>query len=54
MVDMNDDVCGIETQDDWVELSYEMWNIRSVNRSYVNNFTEILVKISINFNIYKI
>jgi hypothetical protein len=21
VVDMNDDVCGIETQDDWVELS---------------------------------
>jgi len=37
MVDMNDDVCGIETQDDWVELSYEMRDIRSVNRSYVNN-----------------
>jgi hypothetical protein len=21
MVDMNDDICGLETQDDWVELS---------------------------------
>ena len=34
---MNDDVCGIETQDDWVELSQEMQDIRSVNKSYVNN-----------------
>jgi hypothetical protein len=37
VVDMNDVVCGIETQDDWVELSQEMWDFRSVNRSYVDN-----------------
>jgi hypothetical protein len=25
VVDMNDDVCGTETQDDWVELSYAVY-----------------------------
>ena len=37
VVDMNDDVCGIETHDDCVELSWEMRDIRSVNKSYVDN-----------------
>jgi len=37
VVDTNDDVCGTETQDDWVELSWEMRYIRGVNRSYVDN-----------------
>ena len=28
----------VETQDDWVViLSYEMWDIRSVNKVYVDN-----------------
>ena len=38
---MNDDVCGIETQDDWVELSQEMWDIRSVNKSYDDNLVPL-------------
>jgi len=37
VVNMNDDVCGIETQGDWVELSLEMRDIRSVNMSFFDN-----------------
>ena len=37
VVDRFDNICGIETQDDWVRLSYEMRVTRSVNRLHVDN-----------------